>query len=73
MIHVDTKIIIIGSSITKYYFTLAQVYGIPPCTKQALWPTQRLAESIMAYMRAPDQKLPIYVKHLAVLVSDKKC
>ena len=62
--------------ITNYYYNAIilneQVYGIAPCCNHSRMPTRMLAESIIKYMRAPGQKLQVYTKHLALLVSRKE-
>ena len=46
-----------------------QVLGKPQCQKLAKLSTEKLAEAIMGYLKAPISKIKIYLNHLALLVS----
>ena len=46
-----------------------QVYGIAPCRQHQYMTTTDLARSFLAYTKAPQEKLGVYTKNLALLVS----
>ena len=49
-----------------------QIFGIAPCQQHCHWSTERLAYSLMDYMKAPEASTEIYRKHLALIVSTFK-
>ncbi len=46
-----------------------QILGVPPCQTYRELDTKSLAKAMIDYFKASDTKTPIYVKHLAILVS----
>ena len=56
-------------AIVQLFHNLLQVLGINPCEKQARQSTPLLAKAFIGYMKAPDSKLSVYTRHLALLVS----
>ena len=50
---------------------IMQVLGIPPSQKASHLTTKQLAKVMIDYLKAPQEKLDIYIRHLMLLVRVK--